>query len=440
MTTITVIDTIMGAGKTSYIIEHMNRTFIESMFDGSDRRFIYVTPLLTEVERVKDACPDLRFKDPKPIHGRKYFGLQRLIHDRENIATTHELFRMLTQETRAALLDANYTLVIDEVLTCCDLYDGLTKDDQDDLFRSGKIYVDDATRRVCWNHDDHGRYEGKFSPVKHLCDNGNLAAYPEGLRGNRVWIWQFPTEFLECFEWTFVLTYLFDGSPMRSYLDAQGVGYKVMAVAGDRSQGYHLTTWQDHNEGAVKARIRDLVTIYEGRGNSIGTPKGKEQPLSTSWFKRADAKTMAKLRGNTVTFFKNHAETRSQFNAWTTLKAARSKLKGEGYARSTCWVPLNAKATNEFAHKTSMAYLANRFALPPLRNHFVAQGITVNEDLFAISEMIQVLWRTAIRNNEPIHVFIPSQRMRSLFKAWLNANSTTELCAQLNRAKQRLAA
>lgn len=174
--TITIIDTIMGAGKTSYIIEHMNRTFIESMFDGSDRRFIYVTPLLTEVERVKDACPDLRFKDPQPIHGRKYFGLQRLIKDRENIATTHELFRMLTQETRQALLAANYTLVIDEVLTCCDLYDGLTKDDQDDLFQSGKIYVDDATRRVCWNHEDHGTYEGKFSPVKHLCDNGNLAA------------------------------------------------------------------------------------------------------------------------------------------------------------------------------------------------------------------------------------------------------------------------
>ena len=196
----------------------------------------------------------------------------------------------------------------------------------------------------------------------------------------------------------------------------------------------------DHDEGDVKAHIRDLVTIYEGQGNGIGTPKGKEQPLSTSWFKRADSKTIARLRGNTVTFFKNHAKTRSEFNAWTTLKAARTKLKGQSYARSTCWAPLNAKATNEFAHKTSMAYLANRFALPPLRNNFIAQGITINEDLFAISEMIQVLWRTAIRNGEPIHVFIPSERMRDLFKAWLNANSTTELCAQLNQAELRTAA
>lgn len=440
MTKITVIDTIMGAGKTSYIIEYMKQTHIEGMFDGLQRRFIYVTPLLTEVERVKAACPRLRFKDPKPIHGRKYFGLQRLIEDRENIATTHELFKLLTQETRQALLEANYTLVIDEVLTCCDLFDGLTKHDQNDLFQSGKLYIDKDTGRVQWDHHNHGDYEGKFSTIKHLCDNGNLAAYPEGPRGTRVFIWQFPTEFLECFEQTFVLTYLFDGSPMRSYLDAKGVGYELKAVTEDSGRGYRLIPWQDHNEGEVKSRIRELVILYEGQGNALGTPRNNEQPLSSSWFKRADEKTLAKLRGNTVTYFKNHAQTASQFNALTTFKSVRSKLKGPGYSRSSCWVALNAKATNEYAHKTSMAYLANRFVLPPLRNHFLKQGIHINEELFAISEMIQVLWRTAIRNGKPVHLYIPSQRMRGLFKAWLQADSTTDLLVQLAKTEQLRAA
>lgn len=57
MTNVTVIDTIMGAGKTSYMIEYMNRAYVAGLFNSSDRRFIYVTPLLDEVERVKEACP-----------------------------------------------------------------------------------------------------------------------------------------------------------------------------------------------------------------------------------------------------------------------------------------------------------------------------------------------------------------------------------------------
>ncbi|GIT92985.1 hypothetical protein JANAI62_34430 [Jannaschia pagri] len=56
----------------------------------------------------------------------------------------------------------------------------------------------------------------------------------------------------------------------------------------------------------------------------------------------------------------------------------------------------SGKATNEFAHKTATAYLAYRFALPPLRNHFIAQGIRVNEDLFAISALTCSPERSAV--------------------------------------------
>jgi len=440
MTNVTVIDTIMGAGKTSYIIDHMNRSYIEGMFGGLARRFIYVTPLLDEVERVQDACPDLRFKDPKPIHGRKFYGLQKLIDDRENIATTHELFRMLTQETREALLSANYTLIIDEVLTCCDFFDGLSKHDQNDLFRTGKVYIEEATRRLRWNHEDHGTYVGKFSPIKHLCDNGNLAVYADGQGGKRVLLWQFPTEFLECFEQVYVLTYLFQGSPMRSYLEAEGVEMNLRAVSGNRVQGYHLVPWNGHSERIQKAAIRELVTVYEGRGNDIGTPTGRRQPLSSSWFKNAETASLNKLRGNTVTFFKNHAKTRSHENAWTTFKEHRTKLKGEGYSGKGCWIPLNTKATNAFAHKQSMAYLANRFSLPVLKNFFENRGIEVSDDLYAISEMVQVLWRTAIRNGEPVMLYIPSQRMRALFNVWLRTDSTAQLIAELESEEPKLAA
>ncbi|MBB5722882.1 hypothetical protein FHS72_002512 [Loktanella ponticola] len=441
MTKVTVIDTIMGAGKTSYIINFMNKTGVQETFDAPERRFIYVTPLLSEVERVQTACPDLRFKDPKPIHGRKFYGLQRLIEDGQNIATTHELFRMLTPEVCKLINDANYTLVIDEVLTCCDHFKELTAHDQRDLFGSGKLYVEnDGSGRLRWNHKDHGNYVGKFSSVKHLCDNGNLAVYADR-RGKRgVLLWQFPTEFLGCFDEVFVLTYLYHGSAMSSYLEAKGVPVSLMAVSGDREQGYSLTRWDEHSEALKKAEIRNLITIYEGPGNRIGTPNGREQPLSSSWFKRQSSKTLAKLRGSTVTFFKNHAKTCAGENAWTTFKDHRAKLKGAGYAGKSCWISLNTKSTNDYAHKRSMAYLANIFCLPVLRNYFAANGVVMNDDAFAISEMVQVIWRTAIRNGEPIMLYIPSERMRNLFKLWLECDSTAELMQRLQPETKVLAA
>ena len=41
------------------------------------------------------------------------------------------------------------------------------------------------------------------------------------------------------------------------------------------------------------------------------------------------------------------------------------------------------------------------------------------EDKFALSELVQFVYRSAIRNGKPIDVYIPSKRMRDLFLEWL---------------------
>lgn len=55
-----------------------------------------------------------------------------------------------------------------------------------------------------------------------------------------------------------------------------------------------------------------------------------------------------------------------------------------------------------------------------MKHYFELQGIKVDEDAFATSEMIQWIWRSAIRKGEPITLYIPSDRMRNLFIKWLN--------------------
>ena len=57
---------------------------------------------------------------------------------------------------------------------------------------------------------------------------------------------------------------------------------------------------------------------------------------------------------------------------------------------------------------------------PTLKHFFEVEGIKVDEDAYALSELIQFIYRSAIRDGKPITVYIPSKRMRELFMDWIN--------------------
>jgi proteasome lid subunit RPN8/RPN11 len=83
-------------------------------------------------------------------------------------------------------------------------------------------------------------------------------------------------------------------------------------------------------------------------------------------------------------------------------------------------VSFNARATNEYADRKYLAYCVNVFINPILGQFFNLKNIDIDEDGYALSEMIQWIWRSAIRKGEDIYIYIPSSRMRNLLKEWLN--------------------
>jgi len=447
-TAITVIDSIMGSGKTTHVINLMNEAHTQNHADTfndlpGDRTFLYVTPMLSEVERVQGACSGLRFRDPQPVHGRKLYHLEQLIDDGENVATTHHLFRMLTPSIYSKLRGQNYTLVIDEVLTCCDHFTDMSKSDKDMLFGGDYVFIEETTSRLRWNHKRHPDYRGKFDQVRNLCDNGNLVAFVPKAKANKpakttnadpmVILWQFPSEFLQCFSRVIVLTYLFHGSPMKSYLEAEGLTFDLQSIGPDGT----LVPWAENSERETKQQLRSLVTIYEGKLNGLGKSTGKNNPLSSSWFKRATAYDYATLRQATVSFFRYSANTPAVLNAWTTFKERRPKLRGTRYGREENWIPLNAKATNDYIDKRSLAYLANRFSLPIIKTYFEERGIVVNDSAYALSELVQWIWRSGIRRGDSITVYVPSSRMRSLLKFWLRCDDTLSFVAGSSACSQK---
>lgn len=415
----------MGSGKTTYMMKDINDAnlrYLGNSFDDEalERpKFIYVAPLLDEVDRIREACPDIDFRDPVPVEGRKLYHLESLVDQGHNICTTHSLFKLITTEICDKIKAQGYTLVIDETLECVAIYDDITKADRDILFKNKIVYLEEGTNRVVWNHKDRKDYKGKFDNVKRLCDNGNLVMCKQDIM-----VWTFPTDFLRAFDDVYVLTYLFSGSIMSSYLKAEGLDYEVRTLNTNKE----LVPLMDNGVAlAIKRGLRDLVTVYEGPLNSHGRKSGKTNPFSVGWLIKQNGKALQAIKGSTEHFFKSVANTPAYKNAWTTFGRARRSLKGERYSKG--FIPCNAKATNQHKHKASLAYLCNIFYQPPIMSYFQERGIEVDQEAFALSEMVQWIWRSQIREGKPITVFIPSERMRTLFLAWLNEEDALAIAA-----------
>jgi hypothetical protein len=429
---ITIIDSIMGSGKTTFMIDYINKTYADalgrSFLDLSHQapRFLYVAPLLSEVDRINAQCPGLNFRDPQPIEGRKLHHLATLIDEGANICTTHALFSMLNRAIQEKLREQNYILVIDEVLDCVHMFEGLSRSDRKLLFKDGLVYLESGTRKLRWNHREHRDYSGKFNSIRDLCDNGNLVLYRD-----TALIWEFSTDFLRYFDQVYVLTYMFLGSPMSAYLRAEGLPFEMKSLGGGQ-----LVSWADNSdEAGIKEQLRSLITIYEGPANKMGERRGQENPFSSGWYDKRSLEELAKIKGTVENWFKRFAQTPAEDNAWSTYTKAKKSLKGARYSRKDCWIPNNAKATNNHRHKKALVYLCNVFHNPLIKGYFEDRGITVHEELHALSEMIQWIWRSRIRDDQPIKVFIPSERMRSLFNQWLySANILNLIEPELEQA------
>jgi hypothetical protein len=106
---------------------------------------------------------------------------------------------------------------------------------------------------------------------------------------------------------------------------------------------------------------------------------------------------------------------------WTTFKSYKKLITpttGAGYSVNQ-FLAFNQKASNLYRHVKKMAYLVNVYPHPDLVTFFHGNGISINQDQYAISEMIQWIFRSRIRSGKKIELFVPSTRMRGLLKKWM---------------------
>ena len=164
---ITVIDSIMGSGKTSWAIQYMKNA-------PAYQKFLYITPFRDEVERVITSV-GRDFKQPltDDKNDTKLEDIKRLISDGENIVSTHSLFRSIDNEVSDLLDMENYTLILDEVMDVIEQVE-ISKDDLKMLSDNGVIEVD-SRGLVHWKQSDYQK--GYFEKLRNAANSKKLRMY-----------------------------------------------------------------------------------------------------------------------------------------------------------------------------------------------------------------------------------------------------------------------
>lgn len=404
-----VVDMLMGSGKSSAAVNFMNQ--------NKYKRFLYITPFLSEVERVKKACPDLHFVEPEAIGGRgKLRNIKSLLSKGFNIVSTHALFRMFTAEIIDICRSKGYTLIMDEVSDVVEQYE-ITEDDME-IILSDFAYVDEESNLLYWR-EDQSDYHGEFDDVKAKIDMQSLAMY--GKSRKDIVLWLMPVQSFNAFQEVYILTYMFNGQIQRYYYDFFKLPYDYLYVKGNSVEEYEFT--KEVQCQKIKYDYKKLVHICDhDKLNQIGDMK---EDLSKNWFNRNKNNNVVlpQLKKNLFNFFRNIQKSPVKNNIWTTFKDYRKQLSGMGYAKG--FLPSNSRATNAFKDRTCVAYCLNKYINTVVKSFFNGRGIQTDEDTYATSEMLQFIWRSAIREGKDIWVYIPSKRMRELLIKWIENNPPT---------------
>jgi len=327
MVKIYVVDSIMGSGKTSAAINKMN--------GDNDSNYIFITPFLKEVERIKCNCQNKKFSEPENKGKGKLDSLHYLIEKKYNIASTHALFKAYNEYTKELLRNNNYKLILDEVFNVLETIP-LHKDDIKLMLSTGLAHID-KDNYVVWDDDT---YEGnKFNEIKSMSKSRNLI-----LVDNVLLLWNFPIDIFQSFTEVYILTYMFDAQIQKYYYDLNNVNFEYLGV--DKVNDEYCFS-QTHYIPEYIYSLKNKINILEDdKLNFIGDTKTS---LSSSWFERdmsnRNKPLIKQLKNNLSNVFVNKFKSPSNENMWTTYKDNKNVLSGKGYTKG--FVSVNARRSEE---------------------------------------------------------------------------------------------
>ena len=427
MANVRIVDAIMGSGKTSAAINYINDNL-------RSKRILYITQFLPETERIKSACPDAEFQLPRndlpQFQESKNRHFHFLLGEGKNIACSHQLFVWSSPETIALIKEQKYVIILDEVV---DVFEksSISRANLELLVASGI-----ATKRVIDGDGEVTIFEknpdvdipgtGMQKVINCLSKRPVLQIREKGSRSNaRIDVferqWLLPADLFRASDEIYLLTYLFQSSPLYGFFQMHGIETEQWCV--NRDTGRYQFSPDSPTVPEYVYSIKEKIHICnDEKRNAIGD---RENALSKEWFLR-DQKTAKKtkvntLRNNVRWFMRDNGDVPHHVAAermWSTYKDSMEYMKDRGFTNSS--VVFNSRATNEYRNRRVLAYCVNVFAKPGIMKYFRIHNVEYDEEMYALSTMVQWIWRSAIRDGEEIWIYVPSKRMRRLLEMWLD--------------------
>lgn len=417
---ITIVDAICGKGKTSWAIDYIKQ--------NTDKRYLFVTPFLTEIDRIRRTFRGtLDFQTPQFKNGaRKLDDFNDLLRAGANIVTTHVTFTNANADTQRYLKEYNYTLILDEVVEVMVDFNRYIQSERPytardiELLISKNLIAIDEYGRVSWLDGD-SYVDTQYNELGTLAKRNALVLSDGKL------LWEFPPEIFRSFEETYVLTYLFGGSYLKAYFDYHEIEYVNMTVTTDEDGTYQLIPYT--SDAAEREKYAELIHLYDKNTCTAST-------LSKNGYAKLTLVQFDRMKKNMRNYI-DYVKAKAQDVLWTCPTDYQQRLKGKGYTQFTdtdengtkqvheCWLPLNSRASNDYRHKHTLAYLYDMNNNPTLDKFYSkklgtdGEPIGIDKDLFAVGCLIQWVWRSAIRNGEAISLYLPSRRMQNLLHKWL---------------------
>jgi len=403
---IKVIDSIMGSGKSTWAMTHMKNNI-------KTEKFIYITPFLEEVDRIKRFI--MEFKSPEDQGFMTKSGhLMELIKEGNNIAMSHELLKSLSKKQLNKL--SNYTLILDETLDLISVYKEAGIKDIELLIEAEtiifdskiqKYFITEKGKEFLKNGDD-GKKTKLYKELQLIAEE-KLYLY-----GGKTLICELPKEIILSFKDVYIMTYLFEGSVAYAFIEAHKISYEKYQII---KTPFCFYTMIPYCEKLMKRRAQEymrLICLHMGKYNiDINNKVGSLSYRAQNRMKVTEKKELEKIIRN---YFLSIGCSEKDV-LWSTFKQQdKNKVEVKGFKKRH--LVYNSRATNNYRHTSTLAYCIDKNNNPVIRGYLSKYEVKINEEKLAMDVMLQWIFRSRIRDKQPINLFLPSLKMRELLIKW----------------------
>ena len=424
-----ILDVLMGSGKT-----HAGLRYIENMaLEDPNARWIFCTVFLDDIDERTGENPSVGHLWVSPTamaDSTKTDDLITLLSsNKQLIAISHSLLLQAysDQIVRRLIESRGYSLFLDETLDLINPYDGVNLSEFQWHMDEGRLKVDNSNNgKVVWTDSSVNKYE-ELS-VDRLVRSDRVYA---GINGKQISLVNVEdANLLTMFSRVIISTYSFEGTVMAAWMAIHKIAY----IPCKDITCFRLTKKSD-----IRKNIT-MINKYDKLFNRLS--------LSTAWYEKATAEQFA-LINRTIRNIGDSTGCKGnpQLLAYTMPRSVlgtqnkKRAIQPPGYPHTKCLtdaqgkeiegtkdkvksahINCNARASNDYAHKRVMIHVYDRHPNIMVANFLFCHGIPLNREVFAVNELVQWIWRSAIRNGEPIQVAILSQRMREYFTRWINSD------------------